>query len=158
MTGSPSEEFLFSSCFCHTWDGLGPGLRSHQASKCKDTIKGEKCCMHAQLGQLWGTRYKMIKPQLPLLRCWGQKQGSEYKPTHSTTRVGRPPKPAFCSPHGSTPPLTPHKGPACPPWDQARELVSLPSNCSKNSNETEAGPYGSLPHHVLSLPLSVEKI
>ena len=40
--GSPSQNSFFSSCFCHTWDRLGPGLRSHEASKCKDTIKGGK--------------------------------------------------------------------------------------------------------------------
>ena len=53
---------------------------------------------------------------------------------------------AFCLTHGSTPALTPHKGPACPPQDWARELVSLSSKCSKNSNETERDPM------VLALP------
>ena len=101
--------------------------------------KGRKSAayMHSW-DKLWATRYKKIKPQLPPLRCWEQKQGSEYKPTHSTTNgVVRQPTPPLLPDPRVHPNVTPHKGPACPPQDRARELVSLPSNCSKNSDETE---------------------
>ena len=120
----------------------GTWTKVSSSIKMQRHYKGRKsaACMHSW-DKLWATRYKMIKPQLPLLRCWGQKQGSECKPTHSTTKgVGRPRKPRLVPHPRIHPTLTPHKGPACSPWDRARELVSLPSNCSKNSNETERDP------------------
>ena len=83
----------------------------------------------------------MIKPQLPLLRCWEQNKVVSIS-LHTAPPMGWADhlSHAFCLTHGSAPIFSPYKGPACPPQDQAKELVSLPSNCSKNSDETEQDP------------------
>ena len=106
--GSPSQNSLFSSCFCHTWDRLGPGLRSHQASKCKDTIKGEKVLHACTVGTIMSNKIQNDQAPTATTEVLGAKQGSEYKPTHNTTNgVGRPPKPRLL-PH---PRICPHLQP-----------------------------------------------
>ena len=142
MTGESKPEFPLLLLLLSHLRQAGTWTKVSWSIKMQRQYKGRKsaACMHSW-DKLWATRYKKIKPQLPLLRCWEQKQGSAYKPTHSTTKgwadhLSHP----SCLTHGSTPNITPHKGPACPPQDWARELVSLPSNCSKNSDETERDP------------------
>ena len=140
--GSPSQNSFFSSCFCHTWDRLGPGLRSHEASKCKDTIKGGKVLHVCTVG----TDYEQqdTKRSNPNSHYWGV--GSKSKVVsisqHTAPATGWADHLSHpsCLTNRSAPTLSPHKGPARPPWDRARELVSLPSNCSKNSDETERDP------------------
>ena len=151
--GSPSQNSLFPSCFCHTWDRLGPGLRSHEASKCKDTIKGGKVLHVCTVG----TDYEQqdTKWSNPNSHYWGV--GSKSKVVsisqHTAPATGWADHLSHpsCLTHGSTPTLTTHKGPACPLRIKRRNLFPFPRTVARIPMK-QSGTLWSLPRHVLSLP------
>ena len=157
--GSPSQNSLFSSCFCHTWNRLGPGWRSHQASKCKDTIKGEKV-LHACTV---GTNYKQqdTKWSSPSSHYWGV--GGKSKVV-SVSRHTAPPKGwadhvshALCLTHGSTPPSPHIRDQLVPLGIEQGNLFPFPPTVARIPMK-QSGTLRSLPHHVLSLPFVLEKL
>ena len=139
--GSPSQNSLFSSCLSHLRQA-GTWTKVLSSIKRQRHYKGRKVLHICTVG----TNYEQqdTKRSNPSCHHWGV--GSKSKVVsisrHTAPLTGwsdnlRHPS---CLTHGSTPNVTPHKGPACPPQDRARELVSLPSNCSKNSDETVRDP------------------
>ena len=142
MTGGSKPEFSLLLLLLSHLRQAGTWTKVSWSIKCKDTIKGEKVLHVCTVG----TNYEQqdTKRSNPSCHYWGV--GSKSKVVsisrHTAPLTGWSDN--LCHPscltHGSTPNITPHKGPACPPQDRARELVCLPSNCSKNSDETERDP------------------
>ena len=140
--GSPKPEFPLLLLLLSLLRQAGTWTKVSSSIKRQRHYRRRKSAarMHSW-DKLWATRYKKIKAQLPLLRCWEQKQVLSISqhtapPRGWADHLSHP----SCLTHRSAPTLTPHKGPACPPQDRVREFVSLPSNCSKNSNETGQDP------------------
>ena len=107
------------------WDRLRPGALdwrvctwtnislSNRIQRCYNRLKINVCV--ASWDRLW-KRYKKAKTQLSFLRCLEQKEGScAWSPAQSITGGWADHPSHSSSPnHGSTPTLTPFKGPAGP--------------------------------------------
>ena len=142
MTGESKPEFPLPLLLLSHLRQAGTWTKVSSSIKMQRHYKGRKsaACMHS-----WDNYEQQdTKWSNPNSHYWGV--GSKSKVVSISWHTAPPTgwadhlSYAFCLTHGSTPALTPHKGPACPPQDWARELVSLSSKCSKNSDETERDP------------------
>ena len=142
MTGESKPEFPLLLLLLSHLRQAGTWMKVSSSIKMQRHYKGRKsaACMHS-----WDNYEQQdTKWSSPNCHYWGV--GSKSKVV-SMSRHTAPPmgwadhlSHPSCLTQGSGPTFTPHKGSVCPPQDRAKELVSLPSNCSKNSNETGRDP------------------
>ena len=80
MTRESKPEFPLLLLLLSHLRQAGTWTKVSWSIKMQRQYKGRKsaACMHSW-DKLWATRYKKIKPQLPLLRCWEQKQGTLHQ-------------------------------------------------------------------------------
>ena len=142
MTGESKPEFPLLLLLLSHLRQAGTWTKVSSSIKMQRYYKGRKsaACMHS-----WDNYEQQdTKWSNPNSHYWGV--GSKSKVVsisqHTAPATGWADHLSHpsCLTNRSAPTLSPHKGPARPPWDRARELVSLPSNCSKNSDETERDP------------------